>query len=371
MNRLATVKILTSLAIATLAIAAAVALSWTPLLQTLEWKIYDLEFRRLSNAFPASQDIAMVQIDDLSLARMAENDFGRFPWPRDTYTVLLDYLERAGPKVIAFDILYLEHDKSQVGEKTGRAADQELVEATKRLGNVVHAIEVNDTYAFRPQDVGVQRYDLGIEIEEHRSVKLPFPELAKASRLLGHSFMVLDRDGPIRRAVPFVRQGNRMFPSLPIATAMVALDLDPAAIRLSAAGLHFGDRLIPLLAVDQEYVERIRARHILVPYRGSVYADKARTVTTYPGYRFWDLFLSELQLREGRKPEVDPAIFKNKIVFIGTTAAGLHELFQTPFAEEGKMAGMQIHASVVDGILSNSFIRPGRWVASVLLLLIS
>lgn len=371
MNWITTVKILICLAIATLAIAAALALSWTPLLQTLEWKIYDLEIRQFSNAFPASQEILMVQIDDLSLARMAANDFGRFPWPRDTYTVLLDYFQRARPKVITFDILFLEEDKSQVGEKTGRAADQELVEATARLGNVIHAVEVNDTYGFRPPEVGVQRYELGTAIEEHRSVKLPFAALAKASRLLGSSFMVLDRDGPIRRAVPFVRQGNRFYPSLPIATAMVALDLDPATIRLDAAGLHFGDRLIPLITVDQEYVERIRAGHILVPYRGSVYADEARTVTTYPSYRFWDLFLSELQLRDGQKPEIDPAIFKNKIVFVGTTAAGLHELFQTPFGEEGKMAGMQIHASVVDGILSNSFIRPGRLALSLLLLLIS
>src|SRR4030095_11904858 len=53
------------------------------------------------------------------------------------------------------------------------------------------------------------------------------------------------------------------------------------------------------------------------------------------------------------------------------TAAGLHDLFQTPFGEEGKMAGIQIHASVVDGILSNSFIRPGTLVSSVMLLLIS
>jgi len=370
-NRVAAFKILACLAIATLAISSAVALTWIPLLKTVEWKIYDLEFRQLSNAFHASQEIVMVQIDDLSLARMAENDFGRFPWPRDTYTVLLDYFERARPRVITFDILFLEEDKSQVGEKTGRVADQELVEATRRLGNVVHAVEVNDTYAFRPQEVGVQEYELGMDIEEHRSVKLPFPALAKASSFLGSSFMVLDRDGPIRRAVPFVRQGNRFYPSLSVATAMVALDLDPAGIRMDTAGLHLGDTLIPLIAVDQEYVERIRARHILVPYRGSAYADEHRTITTYRSYRFWDLFLSELQLRNGHKPEVDPVIFKNKIVFIGTTAAGLHELFQTPFGEEGKMAGMQIHASVVDGILSNSFIRPGTLVASVVLLLIS
>jgi adenylate cyclase len=370
-NRIATVKIFNCLAIAILAIAVAVALSWTPLLRTLEWKIYDLEFRQLSNTFRASQEIVMVQIDDLSLARMAENDFGRFPWPRDTYTVLLDYFERVRPKVITFDILFLEEDKSQVGEKSGQAADQELIEATGRLGNVVHAVEVNDTYAFLPHEVGVQGYDLGMEIEEHRSVTLPFPALAKASRLLGNSFMVLDRDGPIRRAVPFVRQGSRFYPSLAIATAMVALDLDPAKIRMDMNGLHLGDQLIPLISVEQEYVKRIRARHILVPYRESAYSDEARTVTSYPSYRFWDLFLSELQLRDGKKPEVDPVVFKNKIVFIGTTAAGLHELFQTPFGEEGKMPGMQIHASVVDGILSNSFIRPAALVWSVLLLLSS
>src|SRR5262245_14402237 len=111
MNRTAVFKILASLAIAALSIFAAVALAKIPLLKTVEWKIYDLEFRQLSNTFHASQEIVMVQIDDFSLARMAENDFGRFPWPRDTYTVLLDYFERARPKVITFDILFLEEDK--------------------------------------------------------------------------------------------------------------------------------------------------------------------------------------------------------------------------------------------------------------------
>jgi len=371
MNRTAAFKILASLAIAALSIAAAVALTKIPLLKTLEWKIYDLEFRQLSNAFHASQEIVMVQIDDFSLARMAENDFGRFPWPRDTYTVLLDYFERARPRVITFDILFLEEDKSQVGDKTGRAADQDLVDATRRLGNVVHAVEVNDTYASRPPKAGVQGYELGVEVEEHQSVTLPFPALADASRFLGCSFMVLDRDGPIRRAVPFVRQGNRFYPSLSVVTAMAALDLDPTGVQMDAAGLHLGDRLIPLLAVDQEYVERIRTRHILVPYRGSTYADQQRTITSYRSYRFWDLFLSELQLRDGRKPEVDPVVFKNKIVFIGTTAGGLHELFQTPFGEQGKMAGIQIHASVVDGILNNSFMRRGTLSSSVLLVVIS
>jgi adenylate cyclase len=38
----------------------------------------------------------------------------------------------------------------------------------------------------------------------------------------------------------------------------------------------------------------------------------------------------------------------------------LHDVFQTPFGEAGKMPGMQIHANVVDGILSKSFIQPAN-----------
>ena len=54
MNRTVALKILASLAIAALSIPAAVALTKIPLLKTVEWKIYDLEFRQLSNAFRAS-----------------------------------------------------------------------------------------------------------------------------------------------------------------------------------------------------------------------------------------------------------------------------------------------------------------------------
>jgi adenylate cyclase len=60
-----------------------------------------------------------------------------------------------------------------------------------------------------------------------------------------------------------------------------------------------------------------------------------------------------------------------KIVFIGTTAAGLHDLFPTPFGAQGKMPSMQIHATVVDNILSHSFLRPASLTATILLLVFS
>jgi adenylate cyclase len=50
-------------------------------------------------------------------------------------------------------------------------------------------------------------------------------------------------------------------------------------------------------------------------------------------------------------------VFRDKIVFVGVTAAGLHDVFETPFAG-GLMPGIQIHASVADDFLSRRFMYP-------------
>jgi adenylate cyclase len=69
------------------------------------------------------------------------------------------------------------------------------------------------------------------------------------------------------------------------------------------------------------------------------------------------------------KPEVDPAAFKDKIVFVGLTASGLVDIFQSPFDNkgQGRMPGVQMHASVADSIISNRFIRPAGpgWTIAV------
>ena len=77
----------------------------------------------------------------------------------------------------------------------------------------------------------------------------------------------------------------------------------------------------------------------------------------YPRYAFFDLLYSEEQLLSNQKPNVDPAVFKDKIVFVGVTAAGLFDVFATPFAG-GRMPGIQVHAAVADDVLSNRFLRP-------------
>ena len=82
---------------------------------------------------------------------------------------------------------------------------------------------------------------------------------------------------------------------------------------------------------------------------------------SYPTYEVRHLLQSEAQLLGGETPAVDPQLFKNKVVFVGLTASGLLDMFQTPFGR-GVMPGIQLHASVADSVLSNQFMRPAPHV---------
>ena len=182
---------------------------------------------------------------------------------------------------------------------------------------------------------------------------LPFDELARASRAVGHSLLILDADGPVRRAAPFVAVGGQAVPSLPVVAAMEVLGTAPGAVTAEASRLRLGPVSVPLV---EQSLASFSPRRREAPRTADAHSLSAARCwpagkPTYRDYSFYDLFYSEQQLLAGVKPDVDPALFKDKIVVIGTTAPGLSDLFTTPFPV-GKMPGMQVHASVIDNLLS-------------------
>ena len=58
--------------------------------------------------------------------------------------------------------------------------------------------------------------------------------------------------------------------------------------------------------------------------------------------------------------EVAPDTFTGKIVLVGATTPTLHDLFATPFAPGVDMPGVEIHASVLETLLTGAPIRPIR-----------
>jgi adenylate cyclase len=157
--------------------------------------------------------------------------------------------------------------------------------------------------------------------------------------------------------VPFVRTGDRAIPSLGLAAALRMAAIPPSDVTMQGDTLHVRDRQMPL---EWRYVNNPDGRYGylwgLINFRGPALLPDLKS-RPYPAYSFFDLLLSAEQIATEKKPDIDPAIFRDKIVFVGMGASGLYDAFETPFAG-GKMPGIQVHASVADDFLSNRFMRP-------------
>jgi len=359
-----------------LLIRAAGGIGSTPL-QRAELITYDWRLAHTARPETARQDIALVEIDEYSL-RNLQKVAGRWPWPRVVHSMLVDYLAAAPAKLVAYDIDFAEADTRkgfEFGGSTwsGAESDDALIKSVKAAGHVI--LLADATFEGSLLDNSIPPipqtgYTLDVSgIVERRVVFPPFAALATAGSGLGHNLFILDPDGPIRHTVPFVRSGGRVIPSLGLAAAMRVAGIHPGDV----AGIHqgdalkIGDRVLPLswrrvktAAGADSYL------WALVDFRGPALLDDLKH-RPYPSYSFYDLAYSEEQILAGVKPNIDPSVFRDKMVFVGATATGLSDVFETPFAG-AKMPGIQVHAAVADDLLSNRFLRQapgGVRVASV------
>jgi adenylate cyclase len=264
-------------------------------LEAFEAKTYDLRFSDLRGAIPPSPDIAIVAIDDKSIAEL-----GRFPWSRTQYVPLLERLSSAGAKAVLFDAFFSERETP--------AADRAFAAAIKKAGNVVLAVP----------------FSLDKELHVTGGTH-SLPEIERAAEGIGHINLLPEDDGVNRRNMLLVEADGKLVPSLGLMGAMAALGEKEFVPGPFEIGL--GKKHIP---VEEDY---------------SMWINYTGKPGIYPRYSFTDIV-------HGR---VAPALLKGKVVFIGATALGVYDMRVTPFDKNSP--GVEIHATVADDIISGRFIR--------------
>lgn len=365
--------------------AAAGLLAWglslLPFVQTVELKAYDLRLRATARPAAPHSGIALVLINDDSIRRL-EPVVGRWPWPRFVHASLIDFLTRARAKLIVYDVLFPEADKRTLEmngqEIPGEASDRAFADAVRRAGNVILGADVADegladaSRNLQPALDGIpslNRPFTTMGCMEPRPLLLPpIPELAAAAKAIGHTYTLLDADGPVRRTAPFVRVGDRAVPSLAVAAAMAARDVDPVSVSSTEHLLSVGPMQLPLFVdVIRNYSgPPTRSCRTLIAYRGP--ARSADDRPTFEKFSFYDLVYSEEQLVAGEKPEIDPSRLTDRIVIVGTSASGTYDVLLSPFAE-GSMTGAEIHANVIDSLLAARSLAPASLVTGAALTL--
>ena len=329
--------------------------------------IYDTH---LASTLPAGKrtDVVVLDIDERSLA---STDLGRWPWNRKVLSELVERVfDEYGAKVVAFDVIFAEPDKSSGLEVLRELAKKQLAnnsEFNKALSNIEGDLDYDGRFeeslmsyplvlgyyfAFgdQTQKAGALPPTALLVPDSARSqfISAPgyggnleaFEEVAIAS---GHFSPIVDVDGLVRRVPVFVQHDGGLYQSLSLATVRVARALEqsgggsikvPALVFLDGAGNEVspGDgALIESILVDGRAVPIDRDGTLLVPYAG-------------PGKSF--KYLPAIDVFEGK---VEKAELEGKIVIVGTTAPGLLDLRATPL--DGIYPGVEVHANLISSLL--------------------
>jgi adenylate cyclase len=345
----------------------AVGAAYLPLVETYERRTLDLRTRFFADPTHADTDIVAVVIDQRSLDDVATRLQQGWPWPRDFHATVVDYLLTAGARAVAFDMIFSEQSiYTALGFN-----DDDLQFAARTVGKpVVQSV----MFAREPPDgSGVQpdrkwpdglRTDRGtrelvtLAAEPYNKATLPVPPLIGAAAALGWIGFEPDEDGTLRS----------MLPTATYAPAGTPETVEIWSLPFAVAAL-VGTRI-------EARPGRPAAEHLVVDGRRAALDEEGRFLLrfhggegTYRQFAFSKVLESAKRKAAGEPPEdARPEDFRDKIVFIGATAAGLLDMRPTSIRK--LMPGYVIHATALDNILHGDELRRPTWRARTVALLL-
>jgi len=287
------------------------------------WRVTGLELYarswlvRARGPLPVPDDIAIVAIDEASLAR-----FGRYPWRRNLTAQMLGQLAVAHSKAVALDVLF--------SEATNNADDSALATAIAKAGNVITAAQLART-------------------ESGRVVWLrPLPSVEKAAAGVGHVHVSTEVDGVAGSFL--VRQADDQGQTewaMALETIRVGEGENDRSIQEQPGAVSIGGRTFPVrtetrtikIESSPQSAQRLKGDWISIEYVG-------------PAGFFAPYTFSFGDVLDGNVPAF---AFRGKYVIVGATAAALGDRFTSPFVHLEGAAGQQ-YGELVPGVevLANS-----------------
>lgn len=299
-----------------------------------------------------NDSIVVVDIDDISL-----DVAGQWPWPRYRVANLIEIIAAGNPASIGIDIIFAEPDRSALSVIKKAFQDEFGLELgftgippglTDNDGFLGHVLSqtpsVGATYFYfdhTSKDKGCTGNGLSLSITEQNLLSLPqaegvlcnTPSINEAIHSIGFVNNQADNDGLLRKLPLLIEYQNNIYPNLSLASYMLAMNVSEISLTQGSLGttLNIGTKSI---AID-------RQGYAFLKFNG-------------PGRQH--NFVSAIDVLRGK---IDPKSFAEKIVLIGSTAAGTNDIHHTPV--DVQFPGVETHAVIIDNIINNDFIYRPSW----------
>lgn len=288
------------------------------ILRLQELKTLDYRFQ-LRGKTDIHKDIILISIGEKDIELL-----GRWPWPRKYHADLVQVLSSYGARVIGFDILFGKPDKENP------ESDQWFADALKNAGNIV----------------------LPMAFGHGTDHILPVDAFMQSCSRCGFVNLSADEDGLVRR-MAIQREGRQ-----------------PLGLAIACQGLSMkSTKLYPGRSLT---IYRANGTKTDIPLDSSdrMYINYAGRTNDWTWLHFTQIIMAFIESREGKTPSIDLDRLRDKIILIGSTHTGMSDIIETPFGTSGY--GIELHASIINSILNNKFLRPvPSWVNVLVYFLLS
>jgi adenylate cyclase len=354
----------------------------------MEYKLYDLRVTSLAPYTRPSDEIVLILLDQDSIDWARQERSWSWPWPRQAYAEIIDYIKLGGASSFAFDVIFSEpslYDTVFESLRTSAIAasgtgllpaqeaqpldsqpvfndDARLARAATDFGRVVQTVFLStqsgnttewpgtlNTPLFDTSDWTHDLAQFNILTGEI-GAQFPVDALRDSAGAIGNITGKADADGVFRRHNLFAVFDGKAIPGLAAASLLVS-GLEPKISYDEKEQLiRWGDYQVP---VDKN-------GRTLLRFRGDL--------TRYLPYTARDILQSAEAYRAGEEPPLPPENFAGKYIFFGYYAPGLFDICTTPISSVYPGVGM--HITMLDNLLQQDFIREAPRSVGILLCLV-
>jgi adenylate cyclase len=322
--------------------------------ESFDKKLQDYMFK-IRGPIKHDDNVLIVDIDEKSL-----NELGQWPWPRDKVAKILQNLTQAGTGVIGLDIVFAEKDQSSpakvlkdLGKDYSDAPDfDELLNTTvKNTPTILGYQFMLNKMSYLEKDeidipaIIVERGNVEGKklLTEAQGTVLNHQKLQESGYSSGFFNNIPDSSGVIRSVPMVIRYNDILYPSL-------ALEVLRASSGINTIFVNYSELGIENIQIGDFKIPTDRHGNFMVNFRG-------------PGHTF--KYYSAADIYSGNFNAED---FDGKVVLVGTTAAGLFDLRAIPF--DSVYPGVEVHANIIDNILSEDFLYLPNWIDGVNMLIL-